>query len=97
ASLAMPTWRSTGLPGDRANCLLGLVDDRDEPTLATCPEDDAPVALGEDRVVAAEARAWARAEARPALADDARPRGHALAVEHLDAEHLGRRVAPVPR
>jgi hypothetical protein len=30
----MPTWRSTGLPGDRANCLLGLIDNRNKAAVA---------------------------------------------------------------
>src|SRR3954453_3358432 len=73
------------------------IDDGDEPAAAAHLERDEAVTLGEDRVVAAEAGAGARPEARAALADDDRPRGHALAVEDLDAEHLGLGVAPVPR
>src|SRR5438132_9777067 len=73
------------------------VDDRDEAAPAARLERDLAVALGEDRVVTAEPRARPRAEAGAPLAHDDRARGHALAVEDLDAEHLGRRVAPVPR
>src|SRR5689334_24371585 len=74
-----------------------LLRDGDEAPLAGGLEDHRAVALGEDRVVAADARARARTEARPALAHDDRPRGDALAVEDLDAEHLRVRVAAVPR
>src|SRR4029079_11870147 len=59
-----------------------LLRDGDEAPLAGGLEDHRAIALGEDRVVAADARARARAEARAALAHDDRPRGHALAVEH---------------
>src|SRR5919206_2922604 len=76
---------------------IALLRDGDEATLAARPERDGAVALGEDRVVAADPGAGARAEARPALAHDDRPRGHALAVEDLDAQHLRVRVAAVPR
>src|SRR6266542_2859518 len=74
-----------------------LVGDGDEAALAACLECDRAVALREDRVVAPDARAGARPETRAALADDDRPRRHALAVEDLDAEHLRVRVAAVPR
>src|SRR5580765_5044315 len=60
-------------------------------------EDHRAVTLGEDRVVAPDARAGAWAEAGAALPHDDRPRGDVLAVEDLDAEHLRLRVAPVPR
>src|SRR4029079_1558761 len=76
---------------------LVRVDDCDEAATAARLEGDATVAPGEDRVVAADARARARPETRSALADDDRPRRHTLAVEDLDAEHLWRGVAPVPR
>src|SRR5215210_2717508 len=87
ASLAMPSRRS----------LLGLIDDGDQAALATRLEHDGAGTLGEDRVVAADARAGARAEARAALADDDRARGDVLAGEDLHAEHLRVRVAAVPR
>src|SRR5690242_21658800 len=97
ASLAMPSRRSSGSAGRPFIPLLGPVDNGNEATLATGAERDCAVALGEDRVVAADARAGAGPEARPALAHDDRPRGDTLAVEDLDAEHLRVRVAAVPR
>src|SRR4029079_18996115 len=60
-------------------------------------EDHRAVTLGEDRVVAPDARAGAWAEAGAALPHDDRPRGDVLAVEDLDTEHLRLRVAAVPR
>src|SRR5439155_23943021 len=49
------------------------------------------------RVVLADAGAGAGAEARAALPDEDHPRHHVLAGEHLHAEHLRVRVAPVAR
>src|SRR5207244_8317102 len=65
--------------------------------LAAGRELDLPVALGEDRVVAAEPGSGAGAELRPALAHDDHAGLDVLAGEDLDAEHLGVRVAAVPR
>src|SRR5439155_20683867 len=76
---------------------LPRVDDRDGAALAARPELDPPVLLGEDRVVAAEPRARAGTEPRPALADDDHPGFDLLAGEDLHAEHLRVRVAPVAR
>src|SRR5437763_5742616 len=67
-----------------------------EAALAAPLELHAAVAEREDRVVAPEAGAGAGAEPRPALAHDDRAGPHLLAGEHLDAEHLRIRVAPVP-
>src|ERR1044072_5627514 len=69
---------------------LLVSDYGDRPTLAARAKNTPPVALGVDRVIAADPGAGPRPEARAALADDDRPSGHALAVEDLDAEHLGR-------
>src|SRR5207245_612832 len=71
------------------------VDDRDEAALAAPPESDHAVARREDRVVLADTRAGARAEARAALADEDHPGRHVLAREHLHAKHLRVRVAAV--
>src|SRR4029077_1232923 len=76
---------------------LGGFFDRHEAALAARAERDLAVARGEDRVVLAEAGAGAGPEARPALADEDHPRRHVLAAEELHAEHLGLRVAAVPR
>src|SRR5689334_22348127 len=76
--------------------IVDLVGDYDGAALAARLEDELAVALGEDRVVLADPGAGAGAEARAALADDDRPGRHGLAVEHLDAETLGVRVAAVP-
>src|SRR5215471_17250010 len=73
-----------------------LVGDCDGPPLARPAEGQRAVALGEDRVVLADPRAGAGAEARPALADDDHAGLHRLAVEQLDAEPLCVRVAAVP-
>src|SRR5438552_16520358 len=54
------------------------VDDRHEAALAARPELGLAVPDGEDRVVAADLCAGARAEARPALAHDDLPRLHLL-------------------
>src|SRR5580765_2376853 len=72
-------------------------DDRDRAALAARAELDRAVLRGEDRVVATDARSRARLEARAALADDDHPGLHVLAGEHLHAEHLRIRVAPVAR
>src|SRR5438309_1139537 len=53
------------------------------------------VALGEDRVVLADARTGTGAEPCAALANDDHPGLHGLAVEQLHAETLGVRVATV--
>src|SRR3954451_8650764 len=74
-----------------------LLGDRDEAAFAARLEHDRAVALGEDRVVAADAGARARAEARATLPDDDRAGGHALAGEDLHAEHLRVGVTAVPR
>src|SRR5262249_39673999 len=76
---------------------VALVDDGDRPPLAARAELDAAVARGEDRVVAADARAGAGAETRPALADEDHARLDFLPVEELHAEPLPLRVAPVLR
>src|SRR5881394_1498322 len=73
-----------------------LVGDCDGPALSARPEREGAVALGEDRVVLADPRAGARAEARATLADDDHAGLHRLAVEELDAEALRVRVAAVP-
>ena len=62
-----------------------------------CRNATVPGALGEDRVVAAEAGARAGAEPRPALADEDHALLDLLAGEDLHAEHLRVRVAAVPR
>src|SRR5215468_1071969 len=72
-----------------------LVGDGYGPPLAALAEAERSVALGEDRVVLADARAGTGAESRPALADDDHAGLHRLAVEQLDAEALGVRVAAV--
>src|SRR5437763_526753 len=69
--------------------------DGDGPALARLAELELAGALGEDRVVLADARAGARAEARAALPDDDRPRLHVLTCEQLHAEALRVRVAAV--
>src|SRR3954451_12446168 len=74
----------------------GLFRDGDGPALARLAKAQGSVALGEDRVVLADPRSGARAEARPALADDDHAGLHGLAVEQLDAEALRIRVAAVP-
>src|SRR6266699_365130 len=79
------------------NTELLRVDDRDGSFLARGTERDAAVALREDRVVAADARAGARPELRAALADDDHPRLDLLAVEELHAQPLGLGVATVLR
>src|SRR5919197_2538199 len=73
-----------------------LVGDGHGPPLAALAEAERPVSLGEDRVVLADARAGARAEARAALADDDHAGLYRLAVEQLDAKALRVRVAAVP-
>src|SRR5204862_8084975 len=73
-----------------------LVGDYDGPALSARPERERSVALGEDRVVLADPRAGARAEARAALEDDDPAGLHRLAVEQLDAEALRVRAAAVP-
>src|SRR5436190_19046973 len=72
-----------------------LVGDCDGPALSALAEAERSVALGEDRVVLADPRARAWAEARAALADDDHAGLHRLAVEQLDAEALRVRVAAV--
>ena len=69
--------------------------DRDEPAAMTGPELHDAGALGEDRVVLAEARALAGLEAGAALADDDLAAGDLLAGEDLHAEALGVGVAAV--
>src|SRR5947208_12574764 len=73
-----------------------LVGHCDGPALSARPEREGAVTLGEDRVVLADPRAGARAEARATLADDDHAGLHRLAVEELDAEALRVRVAAVP-
>src|SRR6185503_20039324 len=77
--------------------LAGCFDDRDRPALAARAELDLAVLGGEDRVVAPDTRAGARAEAGAALVGDDHPGLDLLAGEHLHAEHLRVRVAPVAR
>jgi 4'-phosphopantetheinyl transferase len=67
---------------------------RERAALALAELHDAGGA-GVDRVVAADAGAVARLEARAALADDDLAAGHGLPGEHLDAEALGVGVAAV--
>src|SRR5687767_8334907 len=74
-----------------------LLDDRNRALLAARPERRPTVALGEDRVVTADAGAVTGAEPRPPLAHEDHPGLHRLTVEDLHAEHLRVRVASVPR
>src|SRR5579862_635752 len=74
-----------------------LVDDGHGAALAARAERDLAGARREDRVVLADARAGAGAEARAALAHDDHPGGDVLAGEELHAEHLRVRVAAVAR
>src|SRR6266480_4751232 len=97
ASLATPLERSAGFAGRPLNPRLGRVVDGDIPTLATRAERNRSGTRGEDRVVAADARAVAGAELRAALAHEDHPGLHFLAGEDLDPEHLRVRVAPVAR
>src|SRR3954469_7985977 len=69
--------------------------DRDHATPATLAELHDPRALGEDRVVLADADADAGVELGAALAHDDLAAADGLAGEHLDAEALGVRVAAV--
>src|SRR5439155_9163011 len=71
--------------------------DFDEALFAALPVRDRARPRREDRVVAADAGARARAEPRPALADEDHPGLHVLAREDLHAEHLRIRVATVAR
>src|SRR5215216_2276420 len=73
----------------------GVLLDRDEAALAARPKVDDALADGEDRVVAADLRTRARAELRPALADDDHAGPGLLAREQLDAEVLRLRVPAV--
>src|SRR5262245_56347383 len=75
----------------------GLVRNGHEAALAARAELDLAVAGGEDRVVAADVRAGARAEPGSALAHDDHPGLDLLAGTRLDAEILGLGVAAVPR
>src|SRR5215208_6471158 len=75
--------------------VLGLAVDADQPTLAARLELDDARAGGEDRVVAADTGARSGAKARSALAHDDLATAHALAGEHLHAEHLRVRIAAV--
>src|SRR5205823_492579 len=84
-------------PGRGTSEPEALLGHGDEAPFTGGSEHNGSVALREDRVVPADTGAGAGPEARPALADDDRPRGHALAVEDLDAEHLRVGVAAVPR
>src|SRR3954452_24370487 len=76
---------------------IGLFRDGDRPSLAGLAKAQRSVALGEDRVVLADPRSRAGAEARPTLADDDHAGLHDLAGEELDAEALGIRGAGLPR
>src|SRR3990170_2787255 len=71
--------------------------DRDEAPVAAAAELDGALAEREDRVVASEAGARARAEPRAALPHDDHPGLDRLAGEHLDAEPLRLGVAAVAR
>src|SRR3954454_47030 len=82
-------------PQDERELLGGGGLDRDHATPATLAELHDPGPLGEDRVVLADAHALARVELRAALADDDLASRDGLAGEHLHAEALGVRVAPV--
>src|SRR5262249_1394959 len=75
---------------------LGLLD-RDEALFAARAERHLAVAHREDRVVLADARTRAGAEACPALAREDHPRRHVLAGDGIRAAHLPLRVAAVPR
>src|SRR5436305_15063060 len=77
--------------------LLGGLCDFDEAAVAALLERDGSRARGEDRVIAAKAGSRARAELRPALADEDHPALDLLAGEDLHAEHLRVRVAAVAR
>src|SRR5581483_6734076 len=96
AVAALPGLDANPGPVAEHGALRGL-DDRDETALAARPERDRPLAHREDRVVAADLRAGARAELRAALADDDVAGPDGLAVEDLHAEVLGVRVAAVLR
>src|SRR6266536_4979824 len=75
---------------------IELIRDGDGSPFAGLAEGERAVAPGEDRVVLADSRPGARAEARAALADDDHSGLHDLTVEQLDAEALRVRVAAVP-
>src|SRR5205814_1872787 len=70
-------------------------DDVDELAAAAVTEAHDAVGLREQRVVATTPYVVARVEARAALADDDRPRGHELAAADLDPEPLCVGVPPV--
>src|SRR3954453_17716693 len=83
-------------PRSREENELCGVDDGDRPAPAAGAELHHATARREDRMVAADADAGARAEAGPALADDDLAAVHRLAGEDLDAEVLRVGVAAVP-
>jgi very-short-patch-repair endonuclease len=87
--------RATRQSRPRTLCGGLLVDHRDHAAAAAGGELDRTGAGGEDRVVAAEAGAVARAEAGATLADDDLAAADLLAREDLDPEHLRIRVATV--
>ncbi len=89
--------RRRGERADARELRSGLFDDRHEAALAARAELGLAGSQREDRVVAADRRAWAGAELRPALADDDLAGLHVLACKDLHAEILGIRVAAVPR
>src|SRR5438552_4107593 len=84
---AWPAVRGAGLAG-------GGVDG-DDPAAIALPEHNRATGGGEQGVVAAAADVVAGVELGTALAHDDRPGRHRLAAETLDAEALGRGVAPV--
>src|SRR5688572_24469064 len=82
----------------RLVCAGGLRVDRndvDELAAAALTEAHGPVALREQRVVAAAAHVLTRVEACPPLTHEDRPGAHGGARAHLHAEALGVGVAPV--
>src|SRR5215468_1132874 len=85
------------LPCAAERVLRARLDDRDAAALAARPERDGAGADREDRVVAADLGAGARAEPRAPLADDDVARLDGLAVEDLHPEVLRVRVATVLR
>jgi dTDP-4-dehydrorhamnose 3,5-epimerase len=97
ASDRSPVGRDPVRLGAARRLRLLRVADLDEPALSALAESDRAGALGEDRVVAADARAVAGAELRAALAQDDHPGLDFLTGEDLHAEHLRVRVAPVAR
>src|SRR3990170_8168610 len=80
-------------PATEPRALVGRSRDGDVALVARLAELDHAFAEREDRVVAAEPGAWARAEPGPALPNDDHPRLDALAREDLHAKSLRLGVA----